>query len=164
MIRSTRVLALATALLLTAAACAPGGGVSPAPGGTGTAATAVQPTRPVEFVISTAPGGGSDIYARLWITVIEKEKFSTSSILPVNKEGGSGAVAFLYLFEKKSDMHYIMSTLNSFWTTTITQKNLPYKVADFTPIAALARDPFFLWVPNDSPIKTAQDFVRVAKE
>src|SRR5687767_360116 len=120
MIRSTRVLALATALLLTAAACAPGGGASPAPGGTGTAATVVQPTRPVEFVISTAPGGRSDIYARIWISIIEEEKASPVTILPVNREGGAGAVAFAHVFDKRGDMHYIMVTLNSFWTTVIT--------------------------------------------
>jgi tripartite-type tricarboxylate transporter receptor subunit TctC len=56
-----------------------------------------------------------------------------------------------------------MVTLNSFWTTIITQK-LPYKSTDFTPIANLAQDPFFLWVREDSPIKTAQDFVKAATE
>lgn len=162
MIQSTRILALATALLLTAAACAPGGGASPAPGGT--AATLVQPTRPVEFVISTAPGGGSDIYARIWISIIEEEKASPVTILPVNREGGAGAVAFTHVFDKRGDMHYIMVTLNSFWTTVITNKALPYKTTDFTPIANLANDPFFLWVAEDSPIKTAADFVKAATE
>jgi putative tricarboxylic transport membrane protein len=159
MIRSSRILALATALLLTAAACAPGGGASPAPG---TATTAVQPTRPVEFVISTAPGGGSDIYA--WISIIDEERLSPVTILPVNREGGAGAVAFTHVFEKRGDMHYIMVTLNSFWTTIITNKALPYKTTDFTPIANLALDPFFLWVAEDSTIKTAQDFVKAATE
>jgi tripartite-type tricarboxylate transporter receptor subunit TctC len=60
-------------------------------------------------------------------------------------------------------MHYLMVTLNSFWTTVITNKQLPYKSTDFTPIANLANDPFFLWVTEDSPIKTAQDFVTAAK-
>jgi putative tricarboxylic transport membrane protein len=164
MIRSTRVLALATALLLTAAAC--GGGAGPAPVGTGTgaAATAVQPTRPVDFVISTAPGGGSDTYARTWISIIADENLSPVTILPVNREGGAGAVAFTSVYEKRGDMHYIMVTLNSFWTTIITNKQLPYKTTDFTPIANLALDPFFLWVAEDSPIKTAQDFVKAATE
>jgi putative tricarboxylic transport membrane protein len=80
----------------------------------------------------------------------------------VNKEGGSGAVAFQYVFDKKGDASEIMITLNSFYTTLIVQK-LPFKAADFTPIANLALDPFYLWVNEDSPWKTAQDFVTAAK-
>jgi len=72
-------------------------------------------------------------------------------------------VAFQYVYDHKGDMHYIMVTLNSFFTTIITQKT-PFKATDFTPIANLALDPFFLWVNEDSPYKTAQDFITAAKE
>lgn len=170
-----RSLAVLAVLALVAAACggaaqkppsaAPataGGAATSAPTAAATAAPVLS--RPVEFVISTGPGGASDIYARMWITIMEKEKALNTSVLPVNKDGGAGAVAFTYLFEKKGDPHYIMVTLNSFWTTIITQKQLPYKSTDFTPIALLAQDPFFLWVRDDSPIKTAQDFVKAAQE
>jgi putative tricarboxylic transport membrane protein len=125
---------------------------------------ATLPTHAIEFVISTAPGGGSDIYARAMQGIIEKNKLSPQPYLPVNKDGGAGAVAFQYVFEKKGDMHYVMITLNSFFTTIILQKDtLPFGVKDFTPIANLAFDPFFLWVQGDSPWKTAQDFVAAAK-
>lgn len=120
------------------------------------------PIKTTEFVIQTGPGGSSDIYARFWISIIDREKLVPQAVTPINKEGGSGAVAFTYVFEKKGDPHYLMVTLNSFWTTIITQK-LPYKTTDFTPIVNMALDPFFLWVPADSPIKTAGDFVKEAQ-
>src|SRR5919201_3714223 len=159
-----RAAAILATALISLAAC--GGAATPsattsACGSASASAAAQQPTRPVEFVISTAPGGGSDIYARFMQGVIEKNKLSPQPVNPVNKEGGSGAVAFQYVFEKKGDMHYVMITLNSFFTTIITQK-LPYKATDFTPIANLALDPFFLWVNSDSPWKTAQDFIDAA--
>jgi putative tricarboxylic transport membrane protein len=126
--------------------------------------TATQPSRPIEFVISTAPGGGSDIYARFIQSVIEKQKLSPQPVLPVNKPGGAGAVAFQYVFEKKGDMHYIMITLNSFFTTLIAQKGqLPFQYNDFTPIANLALDPFFLWVNEETPWKNVGDFIAAAK-
>src|SRR5437867_8695314 len=153
-------------VMLVATACG-GGAAAPSPSATvaasATAETMTQPTKPIEFVISTAPGGGSDIYARAMAGIIEKNKLSPQPVQPVNKEGGSGAVAFTYVYEKKADMHYIMITLNSFFTTIITQK-LPYKATDFTPIANMALDPFFLWVNEDSPWKTAQDFVAAAQK
>ena len=151
--RPINAVAILASAVLTLAAC----------GGAGTPASATQPTRPVEFVISTAPGGGSDLYARFMQGVIEKNKLSPQPVQPVNKEGASGAVAFTYVFEKKGDMHFIMITLNSFFTTIITQK-LPYKATDFTPIANLALDPFFLWVNDDSPWKNAQDFIKAAQD
>ena len=161
-----RILATLGAALMVASACGGTPAASSAPSGSAGASSSTsavqQPTRPVEFVISTAPGGGSDIYARFWQGIIEKNKLSPQPVQPVNKEGGSGAVAFTYVFEKKGDMHYIMVTLNSFFTTIITQK-LPYKATDFTPIANMALDPFFLWVNDDSPWKTASDFVTAAK-
>jgi putative tricarboxylic transport membrane protein len=153
--RRRRVFAALVSGAVLAAACT-------TPGGTG-AGAAQKPSRPVEFVISTAPGGGSDIYARFMQGVLEKEKLAAQPVTPLNKEGGAGAVAFQYVFEKKGDMHYIMITLNSFWTTLIVQK-LPFKSTDFTPIANLAMDPFYLWVAEESPWKTAADFLAAAKE
>src|SRR6266581_4160 len=161
-----RFVTILGSVLLVATACG-GGAAAPSPSASvaasATAETMTQPTKPIEFVISTAPGGGSDIYARAMAGIIEKNKLSPQPVQPVNKEGGSGAVAFTYVYEKKADMHYIMITLNSFFTTIITQK-LPYTATDFTPIANMALDPFFLWVNDDSPWKTAQDFIDAAKK
>jgi len=160
-----RITALLAAALVTLTACATANAPSATPtsSGSATAAAAIQPTHPVEFVISTAPGGGSDIYARAMASIIENKKLSPQPVTPLNKEGGSGAVAFQYVYEKTGDMHYVMITLNSFFTTIITQK-LTFTATDFTPVANLALDPFFLWVNDDSPWKTAQDFINAAKE
>ena len=91
-----RIAAILTAALVTLTACATANAPSATPtaSGSASAAAAIQPTRPVEFVISTAPGGGSDIYARAMATIIENKKFSTQPVTPLNKEGASGAVAF----------------------------------------------------------------------
>src|SRR5437899_8376418 len=161
-IRLTAILAAAL-VTLTACATANAPSATPTSSGSATAAAVVQPTHPVEFVISTAPGGGSDIYARAMASIIENKKFSPQPVTPLNKEGGSGAVAFQYVYEKTGDMHYVMITLNSFFTTIITQK-LSFKATDFTPVANLALDPFYLWVNDDSPFKTAQDFIAAAQK
>jgi len=95
-------------------------------------------------------------------SIIDTLKLSPQPLTPLNKDGGSGAVAFQYVFDKKGDPSAIMITLNSFFTTLIVQK-LPFKGTDFTPIANLALDPFYLWVNEDSPWKTAADFVAAAK-
>src|SRR2546428_2820839 len=142
-----RFLAIIGAGILVGVACAPAPAATQAPTAAGSAApsaaTVEQPSRPVEFVISTAPGGGSDIYARAMQGIIEKNKFSPQPVQPLNKEGGSGAGAFTYVFEKKGDMHYVMITLNSFFTPFITQ-NLPSQATHFTPLSHIELQPFFL--------------------
>src|SRR5204863_496855 len=82
-----RSISLAVAGLLVAAACGgTGGGATPAPstGASGGSAALVAPTKPVEFVISTAPGGGSDIYARKMQSIIDTLKLSPQPVATVN--------------------------------------------------------------------------------
>ena len=106
-----------------------------------------QPERPIEFVIQTSPGGGSDQYARFWIGLIQQYDLSPVPITPVNMPGGAGAVALTYLAEKSGDPYYMTPTLNSVVTTAL-QQEIPvmYPSKDLTPIALMAIDPFLLWV------------------
>ena len=118
-----------------------------------------EPQRPIEFVIQTSPGGGSDTYARLWIGIIEKYDLSPVPITPVNMPGGAGAVAMTYLFSQAGDPHYITPTLNSLVTTPL-QQQIPvmYPSEDLTPIAKLLMDPFWL-VTNPQSIGSWEEFV-----
>jgi tripartite-type tricarboxylate transporter receptor subunit TctC len=118
-----------------------------------------QPQRPIEFVIQTSPGGGSDVYARLWIGIIEKYNLSPVPITPVNMPGGAGAVAMTYLFSQAGDPHYITPTLNSLVTTPL-QQEIPvmYPSEDLTPIAKMLMDPFWL-VTNPSDIGSWEEFL-----
>lgn len=123
-----------------------------------------KPQRPVEFVIQTSPGGGSDQYARMWIGIIEKHKLSPVPVIPVNKPGGAGAVTLAYLASKKGDGHFISPTLNSVITTALQQK-IPVMLPsnDLTPLAMMATDPFLL-VVNREVFASWEDFHKACKE
>ena len=121
------------------------------------------PKKPVEFVIMAGKGGGADKMARLMQTVIAKHKFSKKPFTPINKPGGSGAEALVYLNQKKGDDHTIMVTLNSFYTTPLRQPKLGIDVITFTPVARMAEDTFLLWVKSTTPIMNVDDFVKAAK-
>ena len=127
------------------------------------AAAGWTPKKPVEFVIMAGKGGGADKMARLMQTVIAKHKISKKPFTPINKPGGSGAEALVYLNQKKGDNHTIMVTLNSFYTTPLRQPKLKIDVLTFTPIARMAEDTFLLWVNSKSPIMNVDDFVKAAK-
>lgn len=129
----------------------------------GQVAEAKWPTRPIEWTISAGVGGGADKYARFLIGLNVKGKYIDKAIIPVNKPGGAGAVAMQAVLGQKGNGYQMLITLNSFITTPLFQK-LPFTFRDFTPIALLALDNFPLWVPNDSPFKTAGDFIAEAKK
>src|SRR5688572_31868589 len=61
------------------------------------------PTRPIELVVHTGPGGGSDVLARAMVVILEKEKLLPVRVQVANKPGGGGVVAAAYLAEKKGD-------------------------------------------------------------
>jgi tripartite-type tricarboxylate transporter receptor subunit TctC len=50
-----------------------------------------KPTKPVDLIVHTGPGGGSDLLARAMVTMIEKEKLVPVRINVLNKPGGNGA-------------------------------------------------------------------------
>jgi len=122
-----------------------------------------EPKKPIEFVIMAGKGGGADKMARLMQSIIAKKKLSSKPLTPINKPGGSGAEALVYLKQRAGDNHVIMVTLNSFYTTPLRNPGLGVDIATFTPIARMAEDTFLLWVNADSGIKSVPDFVKAAK-
>src|SRR5512137_9352 len=78
--------------------------------GSPTIAAAAYPEKPIEFVTHSAPGGGSDIFARHIANLMEKEKIVSVPLVVVNKSGGSGAVAVAYVAPKKGDAYTIFAT------------------------------------------------------
>ena len=121
-----------------------------------------KPQKPVEMVIMAGQGGGADRLARLFQSIIQKEKLSNMPILPVNKGGGSGAEALRYLKDKEGDAHTIMATLNSYYTTPL-RTDIGVDIAEFKPVARMALDTFVLWVNADSDIQTLDDYVAAVK-
>ena len=113
------------------------------------AAMAWEPRKPVEFIIMAGTGGGADQIARLLQGLIEKKDLSPRPFIPINKPGGSGAEALLYMQSKAGDDHTVLVTLNSFYTTPIIQQDLGIDVSEFTPIGRMALDTFLLWVHDD---------------
>ena len=52
-----------------------------------------KPSRQIEAVVHTGPGGGSDLLARAIAEMLQKEKLISQRMQVVNKSGGGSAVA-----------------------------------------------------------------------
>ena len=129
-----------------------------------TQAQAFTPTRPIEVVVHTGPGGGSDLLARAAVLMIEKEKLLPVRMQVVNKAGGGSTVAAAYLFEKKGEPHTIGFFTGVWLTSPITTAEAKVTLRDLTPVARLVLEPAVIAVKADAPYKTLGDFVAVAKK
>ncbi|MDI7261107.1 MAG: tripartite tricarboxylate transporter substrate binding protein [Thermodesulfobacteriota bacterium] len=126
-------------------------------------AAAAYPEKPIEFVTHSAPGGGSDIFIRHIIDMMGKEKLLPVSLVPMNKSGGSGAVATAFVGTKKGDPYTIFATTTAIYTT-LAKGEVKLNLDDFTPICMLIQDPNILTVRANAPWKNVKEFIAEAKK
>ena len=130
----------------------------------GALAQGFKPTRPIEVVVHTGPGGGSDVLARAVALMIEKEKLLPVRMQVVNKTGGNGAVAAAYLAEKKGDPNTIGFFTGVWLNNPLTSAEAKVTLKDLTPVVRLVLEPAVIAVKADAPYKTFADFIAAAKQ
>src|SRR3974390_2086329 len=74
-----------------------------------------QPSKPIEFIATAGPGGGTDIIARTVQSIITKYKFGGEPIVVVNKGGGSGAEGYTYGKAAAGDPHKVVFGTSNAW-------------------------------------------------
>jgi putative tricarboxylic transport membrane protein len=117
-----------------------------------------KPNKPVELVVQSAPGGGTDITARLIQKIIESNRLLDVPVTVVNKPGGGGNVALAYLNQKAGDGHYLQIASAAVLTSFITG-NSQFNYTHFSPIAQLNSEYIAFGVKADSPIKNGKDLL-----
>jgi putative tricarboxylic transport membrane protein len=122
-----------------------------------------KPTKPVDFVVHTGPGGGSDVLARAVATMFEKEKLVPVRMNVLNKPGGNGAVAAAFLYEKKDDPNTIGFITSVWLANALTSSEAKITVHDLKPVAELLLEPAVIVVRADSKFKSLKEFIDAAK-
>ena len=122
-----------------------------------------RPSRPIELVVHSAPGGGSDVFAREVAEMANKERLLPQPLQVTNKTAGASAQAMAYLIEKRGDDHTIAVFTNTWVATPLTRADANVTVKDLTPIARLVLEPTIAVVRADSPYRSMSDFVQAAK-
>jgi putative tricarboxylic transport membrane protein len=139
-------------------------GAAVAIGAPSASAAEFKPTRPIEVVVHTGPGGGADVLARFISQTIDKEKLAAVRMQVNNKPGGGGLTAMNYVVEKKGEPHTIAVFTGNWMTNPLTQSEAKVTVKDMTPIVRLVLEPAVIVVKNDAPYKTLRDFIDAAKK
>src|SRR5579871_2213095 len=118
-----------------------------------TASAQAYPTRPVRILVGFAPGGGTDIQARLlaqWLS----ERLGQQFIVE-NRTGAGTNIATAALVNATADGYTLLqATLPNAANATL-YTNLKFNfVRDIAPIAAATREPFLVEVHPSVPVHT----------
>jgi tripartite-type tricarboxylate transporter receptor subunit TctC len=121
------------------------------------------PTKPIRLVVGFAPGGATDILARMAAQGLAA-RFDQPVVVE-NKPGANGALAAQAVLASPADGHTLFITPSGAITLEPTirkpRKYDPLQV--FTPVAMAARFPFVIVTGNSQPFNTGPELVAAAK-
>ena len=127
------------------------------------AVAAWVPEKPVEFIVASGAGGGTDIFARTIQSIILKYKLMNAPVVVLNKGGGAGSEGFVYGSATADDPYKVTFGTNNEYLLPLVAK-MGYTADDLIPVAGMALDEFLLWVHADSPYKDTKSFIEAAKK
>ena len=121
------------------------------------------PSKTVEVVVPYAPGGGTDNLMRMITGIMDENKWSMVPMNVNNRAGGSGAVGYSYLINKKGDSHVVAGATPMVVSGKIEGRLSGNHRDAMTILMIVAIDELMLSVRNESPYKTIDDFVNAAR-
>lgn len=119
------------------------------------------PQERVTLITHSSPGGGGDVMLRNLGPALEN-RFGVATVVD-NVTGGSGAVALTYMAtQAPRDGYTLLSVTPTQLITPLRSPGIP-TYQDLTPIARLLMDPTTVYVHQNSPFQTIEEFIEHAR-
>ena len=109
--------------------------------------------RPIRIIVPIAPGGGTDVFARLLAEIV-----GTSLGQPIvveNRPGASSTIGTQFVAEQRADGTTLLFTANAPITAAPHVMAVRYSLDQLDPMFIVGHTGFTLCVRQDSPISTA---------
>lgn len=122
------------------------------------------PSKPISLIVSAAPGGTTDIAARLIAQPLGQALGQT--VVVDNKPGASGGIAAQAVARANPDGYTLLLQYSGFQAITPhVTPNLNWDpIKDFAPVANILSAPQVVVVRPDLPIKSLKELVEYAKK
>src|SRR6185295_16444021 len=129
---------------------------------TGPAAAQPYPTRPLRIIVPFAPGGASDVIARLLAVKLTE---SLGRTVVVDNRPGAGANIGIGLAAKApSDGHTLLVASSAFTVNPSLYAKAPYDpFRDFQPITCVGSSPNILAVHPAFPAKSVKELIELVR-
>ncbi len=126
-------------------------------------AQADYPKQPIKLVVGFAPGGGTDILARM-VSVPLAERLGVP-VTVENKAGASGTIANMAVKNAPADGYTLLIGASGAMTINpAVQSDLPYDpIKDYEPITVLGTYPIVFSAKPELPVQTTRDLIAYAK-
>src|SRR5215208_5003335 len=125
------------------------------------ATTTDYPSRPIRFIVPSAPGGTPDIIAR--VVGAELSKQMGQQVVVDNRAGANGAIGLHMLARSAPDGYTIAYGPVSAVAVNPSVTKLQYDTKDLQPVVQLVFGMHILTVNPSLPIKSVRDLIDYAK-
>jgi putative tricarboxylic transport membrane protein len=129
----------------------------------GAAQAQTYPSKTIEFVAQSTPGGGTDLFMRNITELLRKDKAFSQPLITSNRTGGAGAVAYNYIKSKRGEPHVIMTIATGGVLNAASRPELELPLDIFTPLAMFATDPQVIALRVESKFNTFNELVEAGK-
>ncbi|MBI5581443.1 MAG: tripartite tricarboxylate transporter substrate binding protein [Deltaproteobacteria bacterium] len=123
---------------------------------------AAYPEKPIEVIVPSPPGGGTDIAIRLLAEVTEP--FLKQKLVVVNKPGGGGTLGVSLLTQAKPDGYTLAGVWNSPLTASPHTLQVAFTPDDYQPILQISSAAYVLCAAPDFPANNARELIEELKK
>jgi len=120
------------------------------------------PAKPVRVIVGPAPGGATDIIARMLAQKLSENL--RRSFVVENRTGAGGTLADALVAKSAPDGYTVLAVASAFAITPALFHGIPYDpVKDFAPVSLVVQAPILLMAHPSLPVKSVQDLIALAK-
>ena len=123
---------------------------------------AAYPSRPIKLIVPFAPGGFTDVTAR--ILGLKLSAALGQNVIIENKAGAGSTIGTDFVAKSAPDGYTLVMVSSTHVISPWLYKNMPYDaIKSFTPIGKLVDSAYVLLVNPKVPANNVQDFIKLAK-
>ena len=119
------------------------------------------PVKPVRVIVPFAPGGGSDITARVFSNKLSE--YLGQQFVVDNRGGAAGLIGMELTARAPADGYVIMMMSASFSATSAVQKPAFDPINAIIPVAEFGYTPFVVTIHPSLPAKTVKELISLAR-
>ena len=128
----------------------------------GSALAQTYPTKPIRMIVPFAPGGGTDVIARLLATQMSQS--IGRQVLVDNRAGANAIIGTEIVARAPADGYTLLFVSSPHSINPGLYPKLPYDtLKDFAPVSQAASSPYVLVVHASLPVKSVRDLIALAK-